>query len=124
MIAVETEGADSLAQSVRAGYPVELAAITSIATSLGARRICSQAFSWSKKHPLRSIVVSDRAAVFACQRFLADHRVVVEPACGASLAVVYDSAAELEEFKSVLVVVCGGVTVTVEQLREWSNVYA
>jgi len=124
VIAVETEGADSLAQSVRAGCPVELAAITSIATSLGATRICEQAFSWSKKHPLRSIVVSDQAAVSACQRFLADHRVVVEPACGASLAVVYDGAPELEEFKSVLVVVCGGVTVTVEQLREWSNVYA
>jgi L-serine/L-threonine ammonia-lyase len=121
VIAVETEGADSLAQSVRAGYPVELAAITSIATSLGARRVCEQAFSWSKKHPLRSIVVSDRAAAVACQRFLADHRVVVEPACGASLAVVYDGAPELEEFNSVLVVVCGGVTVTVEQLREWSN---
>ena len=124
VIAVETEGADSLAQSVRAGYPVELAAITSIATSLGATQICEQAFSWSEKHPLRSIVVSDQDAVSACQRFLADHRVVVEPACGASLAVVYDGAPELEEFKSVLVVVCGGVTATVEQLREWSNVYA
>jgi len=124
VIAVETEGADSLAQSVRAGYRVELAAITSIATSLGARRICEQAFSWSKKHPFRSIVVSDRAAVSACQRFLADHRVVVEPACGASLAVVYDGAPELEEFKSVLVVVCGGVTATVEQLRKWLNKYA
>jgi len=121
VITVETEGADSLAQSVRAGYPVELAAITSIATSLGATRICDQAFSWSQKHPLKSIVVSDRAAVSACQQFLADHRVVVEPACGAALAVVYEGAPELEEFKSVLVVVCGGVTVTVEQLREWSN---
>ncbi len=124
VIAVETEGADSLAQSVRAGYRVELAAITSIATSLGARRICEQAFSWSKKHPFRSIVVSDRAAVSACQRFLADHRVVVEPACGASLAVVYDGAPELEDFKSVLVVVCGGVTATVDQLRGWSDKYA
>jgi L-serine/L-threonine ammonia-lyase len=124
VIAVETEGADSLARSVRAGYRVELATITSIATSLAARRICEQALSCSKKHPLRSIVVSDRAAVSACQRFLTDHRVVVEPACGASLAVVYDSAPELEEFKSVLVVVCGGVTATVEQLREWSNEYA
>ena len=121
VIAVETEGANSLAQSVRAGYRVELAAITSIATSLGARRICEQAFSWSKKHPFRSIVVSDRAAVSACQRFLADHRVVVEPACGASLAVVYDGAPELEPFKSVLVIVCGGVTATVEQLRQWSS---
>jgi L-serine/L-threonine ammonia-lyase len=102
----------------------ELPAITSIATSLGARRICEQAFSWSKVHPIRSIVVLDRAAISACQRFLVDHRVVVEPACGASLAVVYDGAPELEEFKSVLVVVCGGVTATVEQLREWSNKYS
>ena len=124
VIAVETEGADSLAQSVRAGYPVELAAITSIATSLGARRICEQAFSWSKKHPFRSIVVSDRAAVSACQRFLADHRLVVEPACGACLAVVYDGAPELEEFKSVLVVVCGGIAVTVEQLQSLCGGYA
>ena len=119
VIAVETEGADSFAQSVKAGYRVELAAITSIATSLGARQVCEQAFSWSKKHPIRAVVVSDRAAVSACERFLADHRVVVEPACGASLAVVYDRAPELEPFKSILVIVCGGVTATVEQLQQW-----
>ncbi len=124
VVAVETEGADTLAQSVRAGYPVELPAITSIATSLGARQICEQAFNWYKKHPLRSIVVSDRDAVSACQRFLADYQVVVEPACGAALAVGYDGAPELEEFDSVLIVVCGGVTVTVKQLQEWSGEYA
>lgn len=123
VIAVETEGADSLAQSVRAGYRVELPAITSIATSLGARKICKQAFSWSETQAVRSIVISDRAALFACQRFLADHRVLVEPACGASLAVAYNRAPELEEFHFILVIVCGGVTTTVEQLREWSNRY-
>jgi L-serine/L-threonine ammonia-lyase len=123
VIGVETKGADSFAQSLRAGYPVELAGITSIATSLGAARVCDQALSCSAKHPVSSIVVSDRAAVSACRRFLADHRVVVEPACGASLAVVYDGAPELGAFKSVLVVVCGGVTVTVDQLREWSSGY-
>ncbi len=121
VIAAETEGADSLAQSLRAGYPVELDAITSIATSLGAKRVCDQAFTWSQQRPLHSVVVSDRAAALACRRFLTDHRIVVEPACGASLAVVYDHAPELEGFDSVLVVVCGGVTVTVEQLWEWSS---
>lgn len=121
VIAVETEGAASFAQSVEAGYRVELTAITSIATSLGARQVCEQAFNWSKKHPIRNVVVSDRAAVSACERFLADHRVVVEPACGASLAAVYDNAPALEQCASVLVIVCGGVAVTVEQLRQWSN---
>jgi len=121
VIAVETPGAASFAQSVGAGYRVELPAITSIATSLGAKQVCEQAFNWSKRHPIHNLVVSDRAAVSACERFLADHRVVVEPACGASLATVYDSAPELEQFKSFLVIVCGGVTATVEQLQQWSK---
>ena len=121
VIAVETEGADSLAQSVRAGRRVELAAITSLAITLGAKKICARAFDCTRDHPLRSVVVSDRAAVWACQRFLGDHRVVVEPACGASLAAVYDGAPELEDFESVLVVVCGGATTTLEQLEEWAD---
>ncbi len=121
VIAVETEGADSLAQSVRAGRRVELAAITSLAITLGAKKICERAFDCTRDHPLRSVVVSDRAAVSACQRFLDDHRLIVEPACGASLAVVYEGAPELEDFESVLVVVCGGATTTLEQLREWAN---
>lgn len=121
VIAVETEGADSLARSVRAGRRIELSAITSLAITLGAKKICQKAFDWTREHPLRSIVVSDRAAVSACHRFLADHRVVVEPACGASLAAVYEGARELEDFESVLVIVCGGATVTVDQLHEWSQ---
>lgn len=121
VIAVETEGADSLAQSVRAGHRVELSAITSLAITLGAKKICQRAFDCARNHPLRSVVVSDRAAVSACQRFLADHRVVVEPACGASLAAVYDGAPELDDLDSVLVVVCGGATTTLEQLEEWAD---
>lgn len=124
VIAVETEGADSYARSVEAGYRLELPAITSIATSLGARQVCEQAIAWSKKHPVRNVVVSDGATVTACNRFLDDHRVVVEPACGASLTIVYDGVSELEDFQSVLVIVCGGVTVTIEQLQQWSKQYA
>jgi L-serine/L-threonine ammonia-lyase len=124
VIAVETQGADSFAQSVRAGYRVELPAISSIATTLGARKVCEQAFNWSKKHPIRSVVVSDRAAVAACERFLADHRLLVEPACGASLATIYDGLAELDTCKSVLVIVCGGSTTTIEQLQQWEREFA
>lgn len=121
VIAVETEGADAFAQSIRAGYRIKMAAITSVATCLGAAQVCEQAFSLSQKHPVHSVVVTDRAAVSACQRFLVDHRVVVEPACGASLAVVYDNAQELKEYESVLVIVCGGVAASVEQLQVWAN---
>jgi L-serine/L-threonine ammonia-lyase len=120
VIAVETEGADSLAQSIAAGERIELPRISSIATSLGARKVSEQAFQWTTRHPVRSIVVPDSAAVAACTRFMDDHRMVVEPACGASLAVAYDAASALSQFHNVLVIVCGGVTATVAQLQDWA----
>ena len=123
LIAVETEGAASFAQALQAGHRVELPAITSVATTLGAKKVCEQAFNWVKKHPIHSVVVTDQAAVAACERFLNDHRLLVEPACGAALAVVYERQAVLDDFSSVLVIVCGGATTTIEQLRQWSLEY-
>ncbi|MBI9045930.1 MAG: pyridoxal-phosphate dependent enzyme [Anaerolineaceae bacterium] len=121
VIAVETVGADSFAQSVSAGQRIELPAITSLATSLGARQICEQAFNWSKQHPVHNVVVSDEAAVSACESFIVDQRIVVEPACGAALAAAYENVAEIEPFKSIVIIVCGGVTTSIEKLRQWSK---
>ncbi|QTN28251.1 pyridoxal-phosphate dependent enzyme [Rhodoferax sp. AJA081-3] len=121
IIAVETEGAASFHAAAKAGHAVQLDQISSIATSLGAKRVCDQAVKWSHAHPIQSVLVSDKSAVSACARFLADHRVLVEPACGASLALAYEQSPTLEPFKTVLVVVCGGATATADQLREWAR---
>jgi len=123
VMAVETAGAASFHAAQKAGHTVELEQITSIATSLGAKRVCEQALQWAQVHPVHSVVVSDASALSACERFLDDHRVLVEPACGASLALAYEKAAELEPFGTVLVVVCGGATCTVDQIRAWSQKY-
>lgn len=108
VIAVETEGAASFNRSIRAGHPVELEKITSIATSLGAKRVSDKALQWSREHTIRSVVVPDLAALEACERFLADHRLLVEPACGASLALAYDASPALAGLTKVLFIVCGG----------------
>lgn len=57
-----------------------------------------------------------------------DHRQLVEPACGASLAAVYSgilndlqSQGQLSEIKSALIVVCGGSTVTLDALSKWKK---
>jgi L-serine/L-threonine ammonia-lyase len=121
VIAVETAGADSYARSVAAGERIELPRIDSIATSLGARRVSERAFALAGEYPIRPVVVSDDEAVQACLRFMDDHRVVVEPACGASLALAYQSHAALAEARNVLVIVCGGVTTTVAQLQAWGS---
>jgi len=120
VLAAETHGADSLAQSVVAGQRITLPAITSIATSLGARQVCAQAFEATRQHPVLPAVVSDAQAVQACRQFLDDHRVLVEPACGAALAALDQLPAllpalwpaRLPQASRILVVVCGGVTAT------------
>ncbi|CAM2895803.1 pyridoxal-phosphate dependent enzyme [Janthinobacterium lividum] len=120
LVAVETQGAASLAAAVAAREHVTLPAVTSIATSLAARQVCAQAFAISQTRLLHSVVVSDQAAVDACQRFITDQRLVVEPACGAALAAVYGKAPELAPYRNVLVIVCGGVTATTQQLDHWT----
>ena len=120
LVAVETEGAASLAAAVAAREHVALPAVTSIATSLAARQVCAQAFAISQTRLLHSVGVSDKAAVDACQRFIGDQRLVVEPACGAALAAVYEKVPQLAPYRNVLVIVCGGVTATTQQLDHWS----
>jgi len=120
VVAIETEGADSLAQSVAAGARIELDAITSIATSLGAKKVCANAFEVTRSHDVRCHVVSDLEALEACEKFLHDHRILIEPACGATLAPIYGrNPSILTEFEAPLAIVCGGATVTYEQIREW-----
>nr|WP_314872487.1 pyridoxal-phosphate dependent enzyme [uncultured Pseudomonas sp.] len=119
VLAVETTGAASFHAAVEAGQTVELPALSSIATSLGAKRVAEQALECARSHPVESHLVTDREALQACERFLADHRLLVEPACGAALALAYKAEA-LGNYRKVLVVVCGGATATLEQIRMWS----
>lgn len=121
VIAVETAGAASLHAAIEAGELVTLPAITSIASSLGARRVAQQAFDWTRRHDIRSVIVSDAQAVDACLRFADDLRTLVEPACGAALAVAYQHPQLLAEFKKPLIVVCGGIGVDLVKLQVWKN---
>ena len=119
IIAVETEGAASLAVAMEAGQRVQLPAITSIATSLGARIVSERAFEVTQTQSVDSVVVSDHAAVEACLRFLDDHRVLVEPACGATLALAYSHMDALSRYNRVLMIACGGATASLAQLQAW-----
>jgi L-serine/L-threonine ammonia-lyase len=120
VLAVETEGAASYKAALEAGHPVTLPAIESLALTLGAKRVCEESVRWASRHPVVSWTCSDRAAVQAVDRFLEDHRMLVEPACGAALAAIYERAAPLTELTGdVLVVVCGGAATTRAQLDGW-----
>ena len=121
ILAVETEGAASFAAAVRAGRLVTLDRITSVATTLGARRVAAEALAWTKRHPITPWQVTDREAVGACVRFADEHRVLVEPACGAALAAVYGRAEPLNGLRPVVIIVCGGAGVSLSLLETWKK---
>jgi L-serine/L-threonine ammonia-lyase len=116
IVTAETRGAESFQRAVQAGRVVELDAITSVATSLGARRVAEQALEVARRFEVVPRVVSDRQAVDACLRFADDERVLVEPACGAALALAYAGDDALRGARDVLLIVCGGAGVGYPEL--------
>jgi L-serine/L-threonine ammonia-lyase len=121
VLAVETEGTASYAASLKAGRLVTLERVTGIATTLAARTVAGEALAWAGRHAVASWVVSDAEALSACRRFADDHRVLVEPSCGAALSAVYEAAAPLAGRERVLVIVCGGAGVSLELLDRWGR---
>jgi len=121
VVTVETRGTNSLARSIQEGRLVTLPGITGIATSLGARTVSSDALDRALGHPTIPLVVSDREAVDACVLMSSEDGVLVEPACGASLAVVDLGMEELSRFSRIIVVVCGGIGVSRDALVEWDG---
>lgn len=118
---VETEGMASYRAALEAGKPVTLPALSGIATTLGARQVCQRAYDVIQNRQVFPYTVTDSEAVNACLRFLDDQRVLVEPACGAALALLYQQQPALAEYRNVLVIVCGGSTATTSFLQTFEG---
>ena len=65
--------------------------------------------------------VSDESAVSGCLEFANRHRILVEPACGAGLSLIYEKSECLADAQRILVVVCGGIGVNLDQLNSWAT---
>lgn len=128
VLAVETQGADSLHSALEAGELVSLDEITSIASSLGAKRVCEKAYEYARRPNVRSVVLRDAEAAMGCWRLADDERMMVESACGVSVAVCYDGRLKkllpgLTKESKVVIVVCGGSNVTLELLMQYREKY-
>ncbi len=109
IITSETIGTSSLKQSVEAHKLIKLNSTQGIATSLGAKQVAEQAFEYTKNHDITCLSVSDEESLQACVRFANEQKVLVEPACGATLAVLYNHQHALENLKNIVFIVCGGI---------------
>ncbi|KAL8721261.1 MAG: hypothetical protein Q9225_002003 [Loekoesia sp. 1 TL-2023] len=130
VLALETEGAESLNKALAKGRLVSLPGITSIATSLGATRVAQKALdlAQAQEHNVKSVVLSDAEAAMGCWRLADDERIIVEAACGVNVAVCYDGRLksllpELAPESKVVIVVCGGSNVTLETLMAYRKEY-
>lgn len=116
VIGVETEGADAMARAWDAGHIVELPAITSIARTLGAPRVCDFTFDAARRLAREISVVSDAETVAALVFLLERAKILTEPAASCCLA-----AARRRQFRPtdhVVLLLCGG-NVAVKDLCAW-----
>lgn len=118
---------------------VSLDGITSVATSLGAMQVTPAVIQRAHRHQDRgemgngddvlSYVCTDAEAIDACVKFATEHRMLVEPACGAALAPLYSDRLRLklleelkgDESSAIVVEVCGGSGVNLELLESWKK---
>lgn len=130
VIAMETHGAASFRAAWDCGRPVTIDDITSLAITLGAKKVCQRVVDYIHEHPLISELVSDQLAVEACLQFADDHRMLVEPSCGATLSAIYSGLAsrlyregrlQASPRRPLVAIVCGGSAATLRQLQDWKR---
>jgi len=105
---VETVGANSMAQALAAGHPVELPAITSIAKTLGAPSVSLQTLSLAQEHLENVTVVTDDEAVKSLQFILERLKVLTEPAASCTLAAAFRLKNQFNQDNNVVLIFCGG----------------
>lgn len=113
---VEPEGACGMSDSLAAGMPLPHVVVDTIADSLGAPLHLPISYSLVERHVERVVTVSDGALQQSMRRLADDMKLMVEPACAASLAAVEGPlAAELSGGR-VAIVACGS---TIDRESWW-----
>ena len=122
VVGVETVGADSMYQSRKAGRIVELAAITSIAETLGARKTERFQFETVMRHIADLVTVSDESAIRALLEILALEKVLTEPAASCSLAALLEGRIRVAPGERIVVILCGA-NIGLDKVAGWQAQY-
>ena len=105
---VETIGADAMSQAIKAGHPVELSAITSIAKTLGAPSVSVQTLALAQEHLEEVLVVTDDEAVQQLKFILERLKVLTEPAASCTLAAALRLKDRFTKNNNLVLIFCGG----------------
>lgn len=117
IVAVETEGADALAQSIAHGEQVTITP-TSIAKTLGSPYAAADAIALATSRLAGVDVVSDAEAVDALVLIAERLKVLAEPAGSCTLAAAERRAGSFGPDARVVLLLCGG-NVALDDIAEW-----
>ncbi|KAK5575029.1 hypothetical protein RB653_010284 [Dictyostelium firmibasis] len=122
IITVETIGSHCFWKSCQEKQltKLDVSEVTSVIKTLSTRSVCSEAWEISQRFNIKPVLVTDRDAVEACLKFVDHERILVEPSCGATLAVLYKKLPTLLDLnpKNILTIVCGGNGTSISQLND------
>jgi threonine dehydratase len=114
IVAVEPEGAPTLAEALKAGRPVDAPTGSVAADSLAPRRVGELMFPIATAHVDRVVLVTDEAIQRAQQALWEGMRIVAEPGGSAAFAALLSRAYEPAEGERVGVVISGANTTAVD----------
>jgi threonine dehydratase len=114
VVAVEPEGAPTLAKALEAGEPVDAPTGSIAADSLAPRRVGTLMFPIAQRNVERVVLVSDEAIMEGQRRLWDGLRIVAEPGGAAPMAALVSGAYVPSRSEKVAVLVSGGNTTAVK----------
>lgn len=130
VLVVETTQADCFRRSVAAGRPIVMDKVVTMSTSLGSPYITEKTWENYQLHKTTVAAMDDMEAVDATVAYYDKFGGLVEPACGATVAVsmkrtdLLESFGPLQKDDAVVFIVCGGRTVNDETLSSYRELLA
>jgi len=116
---VETEGANCMSLALKAGHPVTLEKMTSVARTLGAPSASEFTLAVAQKYLDGLEVVSDAEAISSVKFLLERAKVLTEPAASCTLAAAERLKTRLTKDGHLVLVLCGG-NLSVRELASWA----
>ncbi len=120
---VETVGADAMSLALDAGHPVELAAITSIAKTLGAPHVSELTLGIAQKLLECVTLVKDSEAVDALRLLAERLKVITEPAASCTLAAADKLQGNFTKDSNVVLILCGG-NISIDDICGFAKIFA
>ena len=114
VVAVEPDGAPTMAEAFKAGRPVDAPAGSVAADSLAPKRVGELTFPIARAYVERVVLVTDEAILEAQRTLWEALRIVAEPGGSAACAALQSGAYRPAPGERIGIVVCGGNTSAVD----------